>query len=181
MTLSIGLGAALSSLTATSEHTAVVSRNVARVGDAHASRKIANLVTLPGGGVRLASITRVTNDALFNKMLASTSDLSAQQAITEGLDRLDETINDPELDTSPAALVSKLSDALQRYAAAPSDPILARSAVAAANDLAAGLNAATQTVQQVRTQANAEMAQSVGRVNTLLAQFDSVNREISSR
>lgn len=178
MTLSIGLSAALSSLTATSEHTSVVSRNVANQGNANASRKIANLVTLPGGGVRLASVTRVTNDALFNKLLASTSDLAAQQAVADGLNRLDETVNDPDLERSPAALVSKLADALQRYAAAPSDAIIANSAVSAANDLAAGLNSATQAVQQVRTQADSEMALSVGRVNTLLAQFETVNHEI---
>jgi flagellar hook-associated protein 1 len=55
MTLSIGLDAALSGLATTSDQTSVVSRNVARAGEPGASRKIANLVTLPGGGVKLAS------------------------------------------------------------------------------------------------------------------------------
>src|SRR5262245_40574006 len=140
MTISIGLDAALSALSTSADQTALVSRNVARVGDPHASRKSANLVSLPAGGVRIASITRVTNEALFEKVLAATSDVGAQQAIVDALNQLDLTVNDPELDASPAALVAKLSEALQRFATAPNDPILARSAVAAAKDLVAGLN-----------------------------------------
>src|SRR5437867_183551 len=104
MTLSIGLNAALSGLSVTADQTAVVSRNVARAGDPHASRKTANLVTLPGGGVKLASITRTSNAALFDKMLGATSDAGTQQTILDALNQLDQTINDPELDASPAAL-----------------------------------------------------------------------------
>src|SRR3990172_11744626 len=114
MSLSVGLDVALSGLSTTAEQTAVVSRNVARAGDPHASRKTANLVTLPGGGVKLASVTRASNAALFDKMLGATSDAGTQRVLLEALNRLDETINDPELDASPAALVSKLGEALQR-------------------------------------------------------------------
>ena len=178
MTLSIGLNAALSGLSVTAEQTALVSRNVARAGDPHASRKTANLVTLPGGGVKLASITRTSNAALFDKMLGATSDVGTQRALLEALNRLDETINDPELDASPAALVSKLGEALQRYGAAPQDAVVARTAVAAAGDLVQGLHDATRVVQQVRAAADAEIASSVDHVNTLLAQFETVNLEI---
>jgi flagellar hook-associated protein 1 FlgK len=178
MTLSIGLDAALSGLATTSDQTSVVSRNVARAGEPGASRKIANLVTLPGGGVKLASITRVSNAALYDKLLGATSDAGARQAIADALNRLDGTVNDPELDASPAALVGKLADAIQRYAAAPQDAAAARSAVAAASDLAQALNDATRATQQLRAEADADIAGSVDRVNTLLAQFATVNAEI---
>jgi flagellar hook-associated protein 1 FlgK len=178
MTLSIGLDAALSGLATTSDQTSVVSRNVARAGEPGASRKIANLVTLPGGGVKLASVTRVSNAALYDKLLGATSDAGARQAIADALSRLDGTVNDPELDVSPAALVGKLADAMQRYAAAPQDAAAARSAVAAASDLAQALNDATRATQQLRAEADADIAGSVDRVNTLLAQFATVNAEI---
>jgi flagellar hook-associated protein 1 FlgK len=178
MTLSIGLRAALSSLSVTADQTAVVSRNVARAGDPHASRKTANLVTLPGGGVKLASITRTSNAALFDKMLVATSDAGTQQTILDALNRLDQTINDPELGASPAALVSKLAEALQKYATAPHDSVAARSAVAAAGDLVQGLHDATDLVQQVRAAADTDIASAVDHVNTLLAQFETVNSEI---
>ena len=116
MSLSIGLDVALSGLSVTAEQTAVVSRNVARASDPHASRKSANLVTLPGGGVQLASITRATNTALLDKMLGPrpTCGGAASRSSTRS-NQLDQTVNDPELDSSPAALIAKLADAIQQY------------------------------------------------------------------
>jgi flagellar hook-associated protein 1 len=147
MSLSIGLDVAVSGLSVTSDQTTVVSRNVARAGDAHASRKTANVVTAYGGGVRIASVTRVANQALFDKMLAATTDSSGQKAIADALSTLDETVNDPALNASPAAQVAKFAAALQQYAQSPQDPSLASAAVTAAKDLAGSLNSATQTVR----------------------------------
>jgi flagellar hook-associated protein 1 FlgK len=178
MTLSLGLDIARSSLAVTADQTAVVSRNVARAGDPSASRKIANVVTAVGGGVRLASITRVADSALFTTMLRATSDFAGQKAVVTALDRLDQTINDPELDASPAALIGKLANAIAGYAAAPQNAVQAQSVVAAASDLATALNDATGLVQQVRKDADADLAGSVERLNTLLARVEAVNTEI---
>lgn len=178
MTLSIGLQAALSGLATTAEQTSVVSRNVARAGDANASRKIANLISLPGGGVRLATVTRASNEALLEKMLGATSSAGTQRAIAQALDRLDQTSADPEFDASPAALVAKLAGALQMYASAPQDSNAARSAVSAAANLANTLNDATKAVQHVRGQADADIAAGVGQVNDLLAKFHTVNAAV---
>jgi len=178
MSLSIGLDVAVSGLSVTADQTALVSRNVARAGDPHATRKSANVVTGPGGGVRIASITRVANQALFDRMLAASTSASGQKAIVAALDTLDQTINDPELDASPAAQIAKFASALQQYAQAPQNVALARAAVGAASDLADALNTATQTVQQVRGQADADIAGSVSRLNDLLSQFQTVNTRI---
>ena len=178
MTLSIGLSTALSGLSVSSEQTSVVSRNVARAGDASATRKIVNLASIPGAGVRIASITRASNEALFDKLLSATSSASGRTAIADAVSELDQTVLDPELDASPAALLTKLGNALQQYSVAPQDSVRARAAVAAASDLTRGLNAATDVVQRVRSQADADMAQSVERVNSLLEQFGRINTEI---
>src|SRR6202012_80336 len=44
--------------------------------------------------------------------------------------------------------------------------------------LATGLNSATATVQQVREQADQDMASSVSTINSLLTQFETVNNSI---
>jgi flagellar hook-associated protein 1 FlgK len=178
MSLSIGLDVALSGLSTTAEQTAVVARNVARANDPYATRKNANVITTANGGIRVASVTRAANSALLEKMLSATSTSAAHKAIVESLNRLDETVADPELDTSPAAAIQKLNDAIQQYAAAPQDPLRAQSAVAAAHNLADTLNGATQTVQDVRAQADAGISDSVNRLNTLLARFETINTEI---
>ena len=178
MSLSVGLDVALSGLSTTSEQTSIVSRNVARANDPYATRKTANVVTTGNGGIRVASVTRAANSALLEKMLAATSTTAAQRAMVESLDRLDATVADPELDTSPAAMIQKLNDAIQQYAAAPQDPLRAQSAVAAAQNLADSLNSATNAVQYVRAQADAGIADSVNRLNIQLARFETLNTEI---
>jgi len=128
--------------------------------------------------VRLASVTRAVNTSLFNNLLNSTSNSAGQNAIVDALEQLEQTVNDTELNASPAALVQRLADALQQYSGVPSDAAFAQSAVSAARDLARSLNDATDLVQGVRSNADAEIAASVDRVNTLLSRFDTVNLEI---
>lgn len=176
MTLTAGLNVARSGLAVTADLTALVSRNVARASDPGATKKTGSVVTGPGGGVQLASVNRAFNASLFEKVTRATSVSAAQQAIVDALNMLDETINDPELEASPAALVGKLADALQQYSGAPHDPIRGQAVLAAAGDVVVSLNSATQLVQQVRSQADADIGDAVGRLNTLLSQFETVNR-----
>jgi flagellar hook-associated protein 1 FlgK len=178
MTLTSALDVALSGLLVTSSRTSVVSRNIVNAGQSLASRKLANVVTAPDGGVRLASITRAADSALLAQMLAANSATGQQRSIVEALDRLDGTVLDPELDASPAALIGKLMDSIQIYSAAPHDTVAAQSAIAAARDLTHALNSATDTVQRLRQEADAEIASTVSRLNGLLAQFETVNTAI---
>jgi flagellar hook-associated protein 1 FlgK len=178
MSLSLSLDVALSGLSSTADQTSVVSRNVANVGNVNSSRKIANLVTQQGGGTRVVSIARISNAALFGNVLGSTSDAHAQRALVSALDQLNGTNGDPENDMSPAAMVQKFADALQQYSAAPNDMIRARAAVAAASNLVNALNGATATVQEVRRQADAAMADSTARLGSLLSQFETLNNRI---
>ncbi|HWK39547.1 MAG TPA: flagellar hook-associated protein FlgK [Hyphomicrobium sp.] len=178
MSLSSSLNTAISSLATTAEQTSVLSRNVARAGDPTASRKIANVITIPGAGVRLASVTRVVNVALFNNVLSSTSSAAGHGAIVNALEQLEQTINDTELDASPAALLQKLSNAIQQYSSAPDSLAHAQAAVGAARDIANALNRGNDVVQDVRNQADADLGGAVDNLNTLLARFESVNTQI---
>ncbi len=180
MTLTTGLDVARSGLSATAGQTAVVSRNVAGAGEIPVARKLANVVTAPGGGVRLVSITRVADGALMAHLLAANAAAGQQQSIAAALERLDHTAGDPELDASPAALIGKLGEAVQLYSAAPHDTVAAHAAVAAAREVALALNAATATVQALRQQSDAEIAGAVGRLNALTAELESVNSAVVS-
>lgn len=178
MSLTVGLDIARKGLSATAEQTSVVSRNVMRAGEALATRKTAHLTTAPGGGAQVVSITRATNAALFDKLLGTTSDAAAQKAISTALAKLGEVVGDPQLGTSPAALVGKLGNALTQFAAQPSDAVRAQAVVIAADELATALNDATTQVRDIRARADLDMATAVERINEQLARFDEVNREI---
>ena len=84
MSLTSSLEIARSNLSVLSDRTAVTSRNVANAGTQYATRKLPNTVTAAGGiGVRLASITRASDDALFDKLITSNSSLGRNQVIVD--------------------------------------------------------------------------------------------------
>jgi flagellar hook-associated protein 1 len=186
MSLSSAAITAQSGLSTITAEAAILSQNIAGANDTGIySRKIANVISIPGGS-QVASITRASNQAVFDNLLNATSASAMQQALSSGLDQLNQTIgslaasnsNSNAAATSPEALLSSFTNALQTYEASPSDAALAAAAVNAAATLARGLNSATATVNQVREQADSGIAASVQSINSLLAQFQAVNAQI---
>jgi flagellar hook-associated protein 1 FlgK len=177
LSLSAALNAARSSLTANASQTAVISRNIAGVGDPSYARKVATLVTIQGG-VGVGSIERAADNALFESMLNANSANASQDALATGLAQLETTAGDPADGRSVAAMLGSLTTSLQQYAAAPNNTALAQAVLAGADALAGTLNDATATVQGVRAQADGQIATSVARINTLLGQVQELNGRI---
>lgn len=178
--LGIALDIARAGLGVSSDRSAVLSRNVANAGNGLTSRKYANTTGLSGGGATVSSITRASNDSLTRSLQNAMSSAAGQKVVLAALDSLHQTVGDPSQEASPAALLGKLGDALQAFSGNPSDASLSTAAINAAKDLATSLNDASATISGVRTQADSDMAQSVNNVNTLLARFGDLNREIVS-
>lgn len=178
MTLSSGLDIARSSLSVNADRASVVARNIAAAGDPDATRKIANQVTTDNGGVRIASISRDIDVGLFKLVQSATSEHARNTAVVEKLDIIQQVVGSPADQSSPAAQIARLRDELLRYANAPNDVTNGASALSAARDVALSLNDATATVQRVRAQADEDIRNGVERLNTLLAEFDNVNKEI---
>ncbi len=179
MSLTAALNSARSSLMASGIQSSVISRNIAGASAAGYSRKIAVLDNLPGAGVYVAAIQHAATNGLYTNVLIATSSAAKQSAIYDGLQKIAaSTVDDPELDQSPAAQLNALKKALQQYANAPDNTTLAQAAVTSAKDMATTLNNATNTVQSVRAGADADMATSVANINRLLTQFQTVNTAI---
>ncbi|SEN95750.1 flagellar hook-associated protein FlgK [Bradyrhizobium sp. OK095] len=179
MNLTAALESARSSLMASGIQSSVISRNIAGASATGYSRKIAVLDNLPGTGVYVAAIQRAASSGLYNNVLIATSSSAQQSAIYDGLQKIAAaTVDDPQLNQSPTAQLSALKQALQQYANAPDNTTLAQAAVTSAKDMATALNQATQTVQSVRSGADADMKTSVQNINRLLSQFQTVNTAI---
>ncbi len=178
MSLTAALSTANSSLFVSSERTSLVSRNIANADKAFYSRKSVETITMPGSGVRTSAVVRTEDPVLFKKILGSNSQTAMYSARVDSLDTLNNTINDVELDSSPAALIGKLMNALQSYSAQPHSQLAAEAAVRSARNLATGLNTAAATVQSVRNEADTGIQASVDGVNSLLDRFKTVNQEI---
>lgn len=178
MSLIGALDGATAGLSVASAQIAVVSRNIANQSNTSASRKIANVVTTNGLPI-VASISRASNDALLTSLLSANAKQAKQSAISNALSQLQTTLGTGASDTSsPTALLGQFTNALQTYAASPQTTASGQAAVQAAQNFVSALNNDSATVQSVREQADAAMANSVTTINDVLSQFQKVNQTI---
>jgi flagellar hook-associated protein 1 FlgK len=188
MSLSTAFNVISSAFAANATQTAVVSNNIANANTPGYSTEIANVVTNSYGGADVASVTREANAALLEQVSSSTSQAATQQAISNGLSTLAQTVDDSSSASStsganqngaaPSAMLANLESALTTYEDSPTSSSAADAAVSAASDLASSLNSASATVTQVREQADQSMAASVSTINSLLSQFTAANNAV---
>jgi len=190
MSLSVAYNIINSAFLSTAAQSAVISSNIANASTPGYSREIANVLTNSYGGSDVASVTREASRALLEQVNASTSQAASEQALATGLATLAQTVSDSASSASasgstqngdsPSAMLANLQSALTTYEASPSDASAAQAVVTAASNLTASLNSGAATVQQVREQADSDMASSVSTVNSLLNQFSQVDATIVS-
>ena len=188
MTLSSTFGIINSAFASTAAQSAVISSNISNVNTPGYVRELANQITTSYGGSEVVSVTRQANSALLDQLNASTSESAAQTAISTGLSTLAQTVDDSASATtstgalqngdSPSAMLANLESALTTYAATPSSTAAGQAVLTAAQDLTSSLNAGSAAVQQVRQQADLDMASSVSTINSLLNQFTSANNSV---
>ncbi|MBY6240584.1 flagellar hook-associated protein FlgK [Methylosinus sp. Sm6] len=173
------------SLAAISSQINVVSRNIAGASTSGYAAKTALLTTNAYGGVNVDGVARATSNALFQKALQATSAQAASAAISDGLDQIDQifglstsTATDSSAGRSPATLIASLSSALQSYSVSPDDLTAAQSVLTAAQSLVGSLNDGANAVQNLRAQADGDIATAVDEINSLLGEFQKVNAEI---
>ncbi len=190
MSLSAAYNIINSAFLSTAAQSAVISSNISNASTPGYAREIANVLTNSYGGSDVASVTREANSALLEQVNASTSQAASEQALANGLATLAQTVSDSASSSSvsgstqngnsPSAMLANLQSALATYEASPSDASAGQAVVTAASNLAGSLNGGAATVQQVREQADSDMASSVSTVNSLLNQFSQVDATIVS-
>ncbi len=179
MSLSTGLNIAKSALALVSAETAIISRNLAGASDENYVKRGVGTLNIPGDGVFPDHITRASNQALLQSLIDSSSSASAKRALLHGLNALEQTVNDPELGNTIGAKLSELQSALNLYSETPGDLTRGLAVVERASDLSRALNVASDTVVRVRQQADTDIASSVSKINSLLADFERVNTRIA--
>ncbi|TYC58648.1 flagellar hook-associated protein FlgK [Rhodobacterales bacterium] len=183
MSLSVALRVAQSALAARQTEASVIARNISGAQDPGYSRKSVMLSqvyngTGVSGGVRVEGVKRVTDSALYSSLLKSTSVGTSQEAVLIGVTRMHETVNDTELEMSPAAKLGQLQLSLQNFASDPNNAILAQDVLQSSKDMASTLRSSSALVQDVREKADADIASSVREVNNLLGQLEDLNSVI---
>ncbi|MBO9097293.1 MULTISPECIES: flagellar hook-associated protein FlgK [unclassified Rhizobium] len=179
MTLTQALNTAQAIFNNTGKQSAVVSNNIANSSNADYTRRQA-MTTISADGATVVQIARSAEPSLQRQLLASTSADAAQQRLLTGLGDIQSTIGGNDSETAPSTYLANFREALQAYAAAPNSNTTAQAAVTAAQDVANSLNQSTASVQTIRTNADKEIATTVGTLNSLLGQFQTANDAVKT-
>ncbi|QGM98007.1 flagellar hook-associated protein FlgK [Methylocystis parvus] len=181
MSLTSAGAVAAKSLGVISNEISVASRNISAAGIAGVSAKRAKIAA-GDEGVAFLGVGRAADAALFRSLVSASASQAGETAIADSLARLDQSMNlqDSANSRSPAALIGKLSSALQAYSASPANETAAQLTLDAAQDVVASLRDAATAAQTERRQADIGIASAVNDVNSLLARFGALNSEIVS-
>lgn len=174
MSLSAALNTAQQIFSNTATQTSVTSKNLANKDNANYARRAAITATTLYGAT-IVTIERSQDVALLRQTLNSTSQYSAQKELNDGLKQLSDIFGGNDQALSPSTAMTKLQTSLQDYSAKPNDKTLGSAVVNNAINIVNVLNDATQTLQQVRTDADKSIDIAVTKLNDLLKQFKVAN------
>ncbi|OHC76568.1 MAG: flagellar hook-associated protein FlgK [Rhodospirillales bacterium RIFCSPLOWO2_12_FULL_58_28] len=191
--LTLSLLTAQSGLTVNQAAMDATAENIANANAADYTRKAVTMeqrvVAGVGAGVQLGELKRQIDEGLLKSMRLEMADLSKLDVQTDFYERIQYTFGSPEDNTSIAHIANQFNGALEAMALSP-DSVLQQSEVLRwANELEVKSQDMTSTIQELRMQADNDIATAVGEINTLILSIrdyndllissKAVNREVS--
>ena len=185
MSLTAALMNSLSGMRASQTGLDIVSRNVANASTPGYTRKSADLEHIvldgQGAGVRRLAVEREIDVRIQRELRIERAGSSRLDVVDSFLQRIDQMLGRPDEDVSFASSVKNLSNSFQELADKPEDPTLRGAVVSAADRLADDLNRLSDSIQQMRLEADQGIAEAVGIVNDALHNIKDLNEEIATR
>lgn len=179
MSISQTLSNATSGLSAASRLVGVASNNIANALTPGYSRREATLAERVSGGngagVVVAGVRNAEAQAITRELRAATANATRDGAIADAARAIAEIFGSAE---SPASLFAKFAtfdSRLRALADAPDNAAAQTQLLAAIKSLATGVNAAGDKLQQLRSDADSEIAKRVDDVNLALADVERLN------
>ncbi len=180
MNMSTALNNALGGLTAASRGAAVVSGNIANALTPGYARRTLELTTSPvsGNGVQTVGVVRHHDPVITVNRRVTDADLARQTAISDFHARLEAYVGKPDNMSSLTARLATFDGSLITAASLPDSAERLDQVARAGRDLAAGLNAASEGVQQLRSDADRTIGSHVSKLNQMLADIEALNAKI---
>lgn len=184
MDLRVAQHAALTGLTVAEAQSSIASANVANAQVAGYTAKTTSLTTTVTGssatGVSLSAITSYVNENLVRSLVAATSNQTYTQTVADYLESLSSAIGSTNSESTIADRLTALQTAIADLAVTPESDSLKYLMVEAAVDVADSLNALSAEVQQQRADADQQIEDTVGELNTALTEIDELNEQITT-
>ena len=182
MSITHALNVAAGGLLATQSALGTISDNVANANTVGYSRKIVQLETNVlagvGAGVNIADVQRNVNEELLRDMRDEMSDLYKMQSQETFYKRMQELFGAPGDNSSISHTLSQLSTALEKMSVTPDRSLEQSEVVRWVTNTAQQLQDMTDTIQDLRKQADDEIHQTVKEIDNYLSQIADLNHKI---
>ncbi|WMT85734.1 flagellar hook-associated protein FlgK [Pelagibacterium sp. 26DY04] len=181
MGLSSTLSNALGGMNSSQRGIDVVSRNIANQGMPGYHRQsivIEETAFGTSSQVRSSTLSRAFNEALEKQHLVAVSSAGYHQVRSNFLDRLQMHLGKPGDANSLDTLYAGFENALQALATNPNDVTTRAGVLNAAQQLVEQLNTLTGAVQEMRSEAEAQISNSVSELNRQLTSLADINVRI---
>ena len=182
MTLSATLANAMTGLNAASRQADLIANNVANALTEGYGRRQIELSPLQlaenGQGVRVVGISRVSDPIVTGTRRLAQAEAGQQTTLADAQARLSGLLGAPGEPGALATLADAFDTALNAAADTPESATLLSAAQIAASDVARAFNTASNDVQQMRGEADAQINRNVDLINTKLAEVEKLNDTI---
>jgi flagellar hook-associated protein 1 FlgK len=181
--ISVAMGTAVSGLSVNQTALQTTSNNIANANTVGYTAKKVNLATVlldgQGAGVQVSGITRSVNEFLLRDVRNQTSFLADATVRSSYYASTQDMFGTLDSNSSIGARLTALSNNLQALAVEPADSGNQLSVINAAVTATQQLNQMSQNIQNLRNQADDDIAGAVTNVNTLLNNIAQLNAQIS--
>jgi flagellar hook-associated protein 1 FlgK len=157
----------------------IAGQNIANAGTPGFHRQVADLVDRSletGGGVDIAQVRRVVNQALETALTGSTYDLNQLATQLDGMRQVQNTVLTG--DGSIGDLLTTFFNQVQQLAAQPDDPTQRQVVVSTASALTGRINDMANSIDALRANLQQQIPGVVAQINSLSTQIASENQNI---
>jgi flagellar hook-associated protein 1 FlgK len=161
-----------------------IAQNVTNVNTEGYSRKIVRLenqaLAGTGAGVKISSITRQVDEGLLRSVRLETSELNQMSVQQDYWARLQDLFGAPGDNTSISHVMDEFARAVETLVATPERALEKTDVVRQAENVTLLLQDLSTNIQELRLQADQELADIATRMNTLVNEIDQLNDDIVS-
>lgn len=180
--LTLALRTAQSGLLSNQQALDSVANNIANVNSPGYSRKVVNMeqrvVAGSGAGVQVSDVVRKVDEGLLKSLRLEISTLNAYDARDPYYQRLQELFGKPEDNTSISHTLAEFNNAVETLAINPANTMEQSEVMRKGKDVADLLKRMSDTLQELRLQADQEVAATVSRVNELTSSINTLNNKL---
>ena len=182
--LTLALRVAQSGLLSNQEALHNVSNNVSNINTVGYSRKIINFeqvsVNGVGAGTQISEITRSIDQGLLKSLRIERGEFNNNAIQDDFYTRMQELFGSPSDNNSIAHLMESFGEAMELLAVSPDKSLEAAEVVRRAADVTEKMKDMSETIQELRLQADKEIAELIGSMNTITTKIDKLNDDIIS-